>query len=160
MDSRDLIRIAESLAQGRTGRARGRPRQAELLRAISTAYYALFHNLASCGANHLIGSTPSRRSSGAWRQTYRALDHGRAKQQCTSNPAILQRFPQEIQDFAAQFIKMQGRRHLADYDPFETVTRSEVLQLIEETKTAIVRFDAGNRPDRAAFSAFVLFRSR
>ena len=41
MNPHDLIRIARHLASGAVGGIRGRPRQAELRRAVSAAYYAL-----------------------------------------------------------------------------------------------------------------------
>ena len=52
MNPQDLISGARLLAQG-NGR-RGRPRQADLCRAVSTAYYALFHTLAGCGADPAV----------------------------------------------------------------------------------------------------------
>ena len=69
-------------------------------------------------------------------------------------------FPQGIQDFADQFVRMQGERHLADYDPLEQFSRSDTSQLIEETKTAITEFRQVDRSDRRAFAVFVLFDLR
>lgn len=66
MNPRDLIRIARQLASGAVGGNRGRPRQAELRRAVSAAYYAMFHALALSGANTLAGSTRANRSQRAW----------------------------------------------------------------------------------------------
>ena len=43
MDPDDLLRIAEGLARGALGSGVGRPRQAELRRAVSAAYYSMFH---------------------------------------------------------------------------------------------------------------------
>ena len=82
MNPEDLIRIARGLAGGAIGGNIGRPRQAELRRAVSAAYYALFHALARCCADTLVGATPASRSQTAWTQTYRALEHGYAKNQC------------------------------------------------------------------------------
>ena len=73
---------------------------------------------------------------------------------------MLQKFPQAVQDFADQFVKMQRQRHLADYDPFEHFVRSEVVQVIGETKTAISEFEKADRSDRRAFGVFVLFDLR
>lgn len=56
MNPRHLIRIARQLASGVVSGSRGRPRQAELRRAMSAAYYALFHALAYCCADRLAGS--------------------------------------------------------------------------------------------------------
>lgn len=69
-------------------------------------------------------------------------------------------FPRAIRDFAGQFVKMQEIRHKADYDPFEPFTRSDVLQLIEETRAAIEVFENVPSRDRRAFAVFVLFKLR
>ena len=158
----DLIEIAESLASGRLGHQVGKPRQAELRRSVSAAYYALFHTLAGNCADLLVGGRSSTPIKQAWRQTYRALDHGQVSRQCTERRSkrVLAKFPQAIRDFAEQFVRMQRERHLADYDPYEGFTRSTVLQLIEETKAAIADFRQVDRADRRAFAIFVLFQMR
>ena len=162
MNPDDLLTIAESLASGTIGSQRGRPRQAELRRALSAAYYALFHTLAGNCADMLVGSRSSTRTRQAWRQTYRALDHGHVRRQCTERrpKRVLARFPQEVQDFADQFVTMQRIRHLADYDPFEHFSRSVVSQYVEETKAAITEFNHVGQDDRRAFAIFVLFDLR
>ena len=158
MNPDDLLEIAEKLASGRIGPQLGRPRQAELRRAVSAAYYALFHTLASDCADLLVGGRSSTRTKQAWRQMYRALDHGQVKRQCAERrpKRVLARFPQEIQEFADQFVRMQRERHLADYDPFEHFSRSSVSQFIEETKSAVAEFEKADRDDRRAFAVFVL----
>ena len=162
MNPDDLIRIARLLAGGMTGGGLGRPRDADLRRAVSAAYYALFHALAACCADTLIGSSPRTRSQQAWRQTYRALDHGPAKERCARRE--IEQFPQDIQDFAASFVKLQGRRHTADYDPLPDrgsgFYRSDVLKLIGEVEEMIGVLNAASDLDRRAFAALVLFRLR
>ena len=93
---------------------------------------------------------------------YRALDHRQIKRRYTDGPSrrVLAKFPQAVQDFAEQFVRMQRERHLADYDPFEHFSRSTVIQLIEETKAAITEFKQVDRRDRRAFVVFVLFEMR
>ena len=158
----DLLAIAGSLASGRVGAQRGRPRQAELRRAISTAYYAMFHALANDCADLLVGGRLSTRTRKAWGQTYRALDHRQVRKQCTERrpKRVLIRFPQGVQDFAIQFVRMQDLRHLADYDPIVRFARAEVSILIEQTKAAITQLKQADRSDRRAFAAFVLFDLR
>ena len=51
MNSRDLILTARGL----TELSPRRPNQANLRRAVSTAYYAVFHCLAGTAANLLVG---------------------------------------------------------------------------------------------------------
>ena len=159
MNPGDLIRIAQYLASGSVGNRRGRPRQADLCRAVSASYYALFHTLARCGADMLAGRTRALRSQPAWRQTYQALEHGLAKNQC-SNLSMMSRFPPEIQRFGALFVAMQRQRHFADYTPGQSFYRSEVIQLIDETERVISRFQVADRRHRRAFAIYVLFRLR
>ena len=159
VNSQDLLDIAIQLADGLGEGNRGRPRQTELSRAVSCSYYAMFHTLAACCADMMMGATRGSRSNQAWRQTYRALEHGRSKQQC-SNMQIMQHFPSAVQRFGEHFIEMQRQRHLADYDPLAEFRRSQVKQLIEETAGRIREFNAVDTSDRLAFSAYVLFPIR
>ena len=57
-------------------------RQADLRRAVSTAYYALFHGLAETAADRLVGATPPARRYLAWSRVYRDLNHTSAKKAC------------------------------------------------------------------------------
>lgn len=155
----DLLNIAEELASGLGDENQGRPRQTELRRAVSCAYYAMFHTLASCCANMLIGSTPSRRSNQAWQQVYRSLEHGRLRTQC-SDRGTMSQFPPDIQKFAESLVLMQRHRHSADYDPMEDFDRAQVRNWITEAAEAIGGFESAESLHRRAFSAWVLFRSR
>ena len=159
MNAQDLLRIAEGLARGAIGDGRGRPRQAELRRAISAAYYAMFHALARCGADLLVGTTRTSRSQPAWHQVYRALEHGHARNQCNSR-TIVSRFPQSVQNFAELFTEMQRLRQSANYDPASSFSRAYVINLVSETTRAVTRFDSADARDRRAFAVFVLFRLR
>ena len=159
MNPYDLIRIAEHLASGAIRDGRGRPVQAELRRAVSTAYYAMFHALALCCANMLVGTTRARRSQQAWRQVYRALEHGYARNQC-SNRGMLSRFPQQIQDFGELFTVMQRQRQDADYDPDAEFFRSGVQAFIDETKRGVTQLGESDARDQRAFAVYVLFRIR
>ena len=95
MNPLDFLETAHDLA---TSSAR-RPRQTNLRRAVSTTYYALFHCLAKCCADMVVGGAGSDRSRPAWRQTYRALGHGTARKRCEHRKNIRQ-YPAEIQDLA------------------------------------------------------------
>ena len=158
MDPDDLIEIARQLADESVAGGRGRPRQAWLRRAVSTTYYALFHTMARCGADMLAGSTPANRSQPAWRQAYRALEHGHARKQCSN--ALMKKFPEEIQSFEQTFVEMQGQRHTADYDPEPRLVRSDVLQLIDITAKAITEFKKATPAERKAFAIYVLLKTR
>lgn len=156
MNPRDLIRIARHLASGGVGGGRGRPRQAELRRAVSAAYYALFHALALCCANALAGSNRNRSS---WDQTYRALEHGHARNQC-NDKAAMSRFSGEIQDFGKKFVLVQQRRQEADYSTNAGFDRDQVLQIIYEAEDAIVELANATGTERRDFALHVLLRRR
>lgn len=137
---------------------RGRPREVNLRRAVSTTYYALFHCLADCCANMLAGSVQANRSRPAWRQTYRALQHTTARKRCRRD--TINRFPADIRNFAELFVSTQVKRHRADYDPVATFHKSDVIQDIDEAEDAIMRFNKAPRADRRAFAVYVLLDIR
>lgn len=151
----DLVRAAKDLV----GANKGKPRQAHLRRAISTAYYAVFHSLAQACADTLIGGMGADRNQPAWRQVYRSLDHGPAKTAC-QNRLALQSFPKEIRDFSGIFLDLQGKRHAADYDPDGSYYKSSVLADIDAADDAIRQFTSVPLKDRRAFAAHVLFKYR
>lgn len=157
MNPQDLISGARLLAYG-NGR-RGRPRQADLCRAVSAAYYALFHTLAGCGADLLVGGTRRSRSQPAWEQTYRALEHGHAAHQCR-NASVMARFPGAVQDFGEWFVALQSQRHYADYAPNTAFTRLQVVRMVDTTESIIAQSNAVPTPDRRAFAIYALLRSR
>lgn len=141
-----LARARASLAGAR------RPKAAFLRRSVSDAYYALFHALALMCANQLIGVTAS--DSEAWRRTYRALDHGKAKQEFLRKD--LQRRDPAVQRIAFAFIDLQEARHNADYDPISPLRRrSDVEPLIQTAEAAIGDISALH-PDLARELAAVL----
>ena len=155
----DLILIARKLVTGVVGSGKGRPREAELRRAVSTAYYALFHTLARSGADLLVGRTKKFRSQLAWQQAYRALDHEETRKRCL-NTQRMAGFPSAIQVFADTFVAFQQLRHLADYDPLAKFSRSMVLQWVDEVDNAISGFNSVERSHRKASAAYVLFKRR
>ena len=138
---------------------RGRPRQASLCRAVSTAYYAMFHCLAACCANTIVGGTGAGRSYPAWLQAYRALEHGTARSRFRNRSYIV-KFPPEIRSFADKFLEMQEKRHKADYDPTVTFPKLDVLSDIAAVENAIGEFSQASIKDRRALAVFVLLDFR
>jgi uncharacterized protein (UPF0332 family) len=132
-----------------------RPRQAELKRAVSTAYHALFHALAKDAANLLIG-VGQMRASEAWVHVYRALDHGFAKNACRE----IRRVPSTLVDCADEFIELQETRLKADYDPRTSFTRVEALEWTSRAEVAIGKLRTAPRRDRKAFAVQLLLRKR
>ncbi|MCY4007043.1 MAG: hypothetical protein OXE84_09545 [Rhodobacteraceae bacterium] len=149
MQPRALIASARRLL----GRGRkGKPRQSDLKRAMSTAYYAMFHALCRNCADSFIGTNRASRSLRAWRQVYRSVDHGYAKAQCM-NQRVMRLFPSDIKRFAVKLRELQEQRLLTDYDPLSTFTRADV-------QTAIKGLHNSNIRDRKAFAAWTVMKKR
>jgi hypothetical protein len=107
----------------------------------------------------LIGGAGAKRSGGAWRQAYRALEHVKAKEACR-NREWMRKFPKPIADFANMFVTMQQKRHAADYDPMINLTKSEVANDIDLVERAVEDFKGTPAKDRRAFCIYVLFKMR
>ncbi len=157
MQPLDLIRTAKSLLS--SARTRGRPKQACLHRAVSTAYYALFHALCKLCADSLVGRTHAARSQPAWIQTYRAVEHGFCKNQC-QNGLTRDAFPLEVRHFCEAFILLQKKRHLADYDPTIRFALSEVYEDISMAEGAIDALQGLKSADKKALAIWMLLKQR
>lgn len=146
----DLLDIAEHLAR----QDAGRPRQASLRRAISSAYYALFHALASLCADTLVGS---RRDWEFFSPIYRTLDHTRSKDVFKQ----LSRHGGDTGLIGGTFIQLQQHRHMADYDPEPfPLSRAETLDMIDEVRKAILRITTLSSNDRLRLATQLIARKR
>ena len=131
----DLLEQARHLAS----REPKRPRQASLRRAISTAYYALFHLLTTAGVSNW--KTVRHRPALA-----RAFDHQKMNRACSQTKG--KKFPNPsdasvryLKVVANTFIELQQHRHTADYDNSKKWTRTEVLTQIEAAQAAFDSWD-------------------
>lgn len=136
------------------------PIQADLKRAVSTAYYAMFHALCETCANALVGTKSPDRPERAWSQTYRAVEHGATRSACDRCKSANYQFPTEIQQFSDLFITMQAHRHNADYDPNSRFNRATTLDLIDASRLAIDQLLAVDPKHKKAFAAMVLLKKR
>lgn len=153
MQPRDLIEAARVLCRIEAEA----PPEVCLRRAVSTAYYGLFHCLCRAAADTLVDGADE--VDGTWLRVYRALNHGSARRACT-NAAFLARLPAELRLFAQTFATLQEKRHTADYAPNVPFKQSQVAEDIEMADLAIVNFDAAPPRERRAFAAAVLFERR
>jgi hypothetical protein len=123
-----------------------RPRQVDLRRAISSAYYAVFHAMLAAAADQFVGAT--KRSSSQYSLVYRSIDHATIRDMCSQaqKQSISRRFAHyaprsgfgaNIQAFAAAVVDMQKMRHEADYDPSIFVARSDALLAISAARLAL-----------------------
>ena len=149
-----LIGTARRLA---SSGATGKPRQSDLRRSISTAYYALFHAFAKDGADLYVGASTSRPTA-AWTQAYRGLDHGFARNACLK--VVEPGFPAPLVSCAATFVWLQGERHTADYDPVARFTRGQAVLIVAEAEQAIRDLRGAGRADRRAFAVQIRMKPR
>lgn len=154
MKPKDLIEQAKRLSKSATKK----PRQADLRRAVSGSYYALFHSVAGTCADTLIGTTAAHRASQSWRRVFRSLDHSHAKAQCTTKKTTL--VPPGLESVADAFVALQEQRHLADYDPHAQFLLRDVQAHISQAENAIRLLDAATVGDRRTFAAWVIFKPK
>ena len=58
------------------------------------------------------------------------------------------------------FVKMQNKRHLADYHPGEIFYKSDVVQDMEDAADVLSRFQKTPAKYRRAFAVYVLLELR
>ena len=140
----DLLEQAEHLVV----RERRRPRQASLRRAISAAYYALFHLLIAEASTLVL---PDRTSAGSRSRLGRTFGHAEMKRVAQAfsspnprSPAALDRLvqaappiPPDLATVAEVFVDLQDQRHEADYNTANRYTRQEASAAVASARRAI-----------------------
>lgn len=156
----DLLQQARHLA----GLDSGRPKQANLRRAVSAAYYAIFHLLVDQSCRLAVGTQHAQRD---YRQVLgRAFSHSAMKSACSSfsggtlKSSVQQGLPDSFQIptpvslIASVFVALQSARHRADYDLAHQFSRKDVYWQIEQVESAIDKFQQlGSGEERKFFLA-------
>ena len=160
MDSADLLRTATLLAHYvAPGDPYGSPSEANLRRAVSTAYYAVFQALSQSFADSLAGPAPAPSAREHWVNAYRTLDHRQVRNKF-SNQRGMANFSVQIRDFAVKFVDLQGQRHSADYDPEASFNPQEVQQVVNDAEDAIALFSAASDDERRLLSVYLVAARR
>lgn len=143
-----LIRQAKELGGAAAGV--GQPRNADLRRAVSDAYYALFHFIVLACVESLMPTCPEEDRL----RMARHFQHTAIKKVCDwvvgpSNPpdrvrhSLLQvRADGPLRDVALAFVTLQERRHDADYNHLTGLSRPETLTLIQSAEDAMQKLAA------------------
>lgn len=141
----DLLEQAKQLAS----QEKKRPRQASLRRAVSSAYYALFHLLCTETSRMFVKDRAITAS------LCRTLNHGEMKK--ASQRFVGDQLPASIKSHAADlkhpsrlplkqvaraFIDLQEARHEADYDLAKTFSRVEVRRLVARASQAFLDWES------------------
>lgn len=143
----------------------GPPRQVDLRRAVSSAYYAVFHFVLTALADEVAGRT--QRGTPRYELVYRSVDHRQFYSLCDELrksspkqkllPYLTARGPGvNMQAFAAAAVDLQQQRHRADYNPTPRFRTSEVQLIISTARGALTRFQRLTAPRRKAFLTLLL----
>ncbi len=160
LDPEELLEHADRLAGDATAT------QADLRRAISAAYYAIFHFCLTAAADMAVGAAV--RSTAEYILVYRSIDHSRLRGLCDrlrgTKPGNLAITPAggfgDMAKFARIAFNLYEQRILADYDPTMTCSGSEVRLAVSDVREAIAWFKSCGREQQRAFLAMLLFKAR
>jgi len=144
-----------------------RPRQASLRRAVSTAYYALFHLLVAACIQRFSPILPPALGP----RIGRTLAHNEMKEVCLAVTrsnlgsvfAVLVPggFTLGLRKMADTFVVLQEDRHLADYDLTAIYTRAEVLEAILLAEQAFAEWKLIQTTEEASvFLSALMFARR
>lgn len=127
------------------GAGPGRPKSVHLRRAVSTAYYALFHCLTRQTAEKLL----PRGTEVQQLRLARTLGHAEMKKACEwaagrrggvhehAKPIVTSLQQSAIADVAMSFCDLQEARHRADYDHLAPWSKATATALVNDAEKAI-----------------------
>jgi uncharacterized protein (UPF0332 family) len=153
----DLIRHAIFLS---TLNPQDEPKQVDLRRAVSSAYYALFHLLTTEAAQNWKHESQRNRFA-------RMFDH-RPMKACSSKTSsrAIPVDPTEIpiatglRLVAESFVKLQQARHTADYDNSKAWSRTQVYEVIAQAEDAMTSWSKIRETEMAQEYLFDLMGTR
>lgn len=155
MNPDHLMELADQILQIGTGY----PRQTTINRAISTAYYGLFHALAGECVARTVGSPRSSRYWDIVTPVHRSIDHGAARK-------VFERLVKDrtargdVQQLAETFLALQAARHAADYDPGCRYSRRKALDLIVQARLGIETLRSVPKEDRLLLAVQLITKPR
>jgi uncharacterized protein (UPF0332 family) len=147
-----------------------KPRQASLRRAISAAYYALFHLLVAEAARAMAPAKPSALRG----HVRRAFVHEDMKKVCVQfrhgnvenlsdalKAMVSPPIEGELSTVADAFVELQEARHDSDYDTTEVFARAEALEKLQQASEAFAAWKAvKGKPNATAFLAALLLNKQ
>ncbi len=160
IDYFQLLQLARELA---TRKAPGAPRKVYLRRAISTAYYGLFHCLVASATCNLVGQD---RKTPKFRLVYRSFQHSEMRSACEQAGKPLppefgiKSFCPELRLCASIFVELQKLRHEADYDPQARITLSDTQSAVARAEVATEKLRAAPSEQRDLFLLTLRYRHR
>ena len=129
------------------------PSREAIHRAISTAYYAVFHAINASNAGIQHGFPTDQAKAQAWTDTYRRMRHNSASRCIRQH---LFHLTQDARLLANCFINLKVARETADYDPNQTMTAAEAHYWTGQARAALNALQAMTAADRRTFSNITL----
>jgi uncharacterized protein (UPF0332 family) len=145
----DLLQLAYDLAGTDTSDSN----QASLRRAVSTAYYALFHLLI----DEAVSKWTVERQRSVLARTF---EHSKMKGSCDEVVKIVKgggSLPSELNIVAKNFIQLQHYRHTADYDNSKEWSRTDVVNVLTLATEAFQAWMEIRESDAAQDFVLLLF---
>lgn len=165
----ELVRYARELIGVHYVRSSGTTDDVVLRRAVSSAYYGLFHRLTTAGSMPFVaGGEPLRF------QAARAFSHSAMRKVCDAYvrsparpfpPGLEQLSPsppdKRLIEIALAFARLQEGRHVADYDLSAVVEAAYAVELVGFAETALADFDViQSFPETTVFLTALLLADR
>lgn len=127
-------------------------------RAVSTAYYAMFHAFANVCACEFLDADAITMGSLEFEQVYRQLDHGSLKTVFATEP--LRSIP-ALRQIGGEVVRLQSERNRSDYLPQRALySESECLRLVRSAESAVKMIGALSRESRRVLAINLLFKKR
>ena len=165
-DPLELLALARQLSEEP---AEPPPTDAQLRRAVSTAYYAVFHKVLRAAAERFIGA--DQQHTAGFTLLYRAFDHRHMKTTCEALQAttLKDKFRRHLgrlsvstatREFATSSPVLQDKRHQADYDPSVEFQPPDVRFVIDVATATIEAFDVIDPVEKADVLALLMVGAR
>jgi hypothetical protein len=142
--------------------------ETDLRRAVSAAYYGVFHFTLRALADWIVG--PANRSTNRYVLVYRSVDHKVLRALCdqfrgsTVNAVIVPFEPVggfgPVKDFARAVLNLYEQRILADYDPARPLSHADAFGAVSSARPAVAKFQAATPGQREGFLTLLAFRPR
>ncbi|MBI1868654.1 MAG: hypothetical protein HYS06_10250 [Methylocystis sp.] len=146
-----LLRLAEETAE------RGSGSRTLKRRAVSTAYYAVFHAIASLCANEILPREKDK-GSAEFERVYRALEHGSLKSEFQKAPL---KDNARLKAIGALVLRLQSERHRSDYLPTQRLyTTKTCAEHLESARLAMTLLKGLDEQDRRTLAVSLLFKNR
>ena len=131
--------------------------RASVHRAISTAYYAVFHTLKEAIATAMVGQPSNQFSADQWTKMYREGNHRRIRDSLYNNR---QQMSNRGAYFAGEYRSLHNVRIQADYNPRVSYDEQDATVWIDRAETAVQTLLQLPQDERGAMFVLVILGTR